>query len=236
MRIEPFGDQAVRVRFGDQIAPHIQLSIQRLTLQVDRDPFPGFIEYVPAYTNVVFYYNPVEVIKRGKKERTAQQQVMDILSQLAEQACGNERQIQRRVIHIPVCYGGRLGPDLNAVAAFHQMSTDQVIKWHAQSEYLVYMLGFAPGFPFLGGMSEALATPRRATPRLKVAAGSVGIAGRQTGVYPLESPGGWQIIGRTPVSLFTPKADSPTLLHAGDVVIFDPIPEQEYAQMKGISS
>ncbi|EST11859.1 5-oxoprolinase subunit PxpB [Sporolactobacillus laevolacticus] len=233
MKVESFGDQAVRVIFGDRIAPSVQFQINQFLILFDRSPFHGFIEYVPAYTNVVFYYNPLDVICGGRKDRSAQRQVMDYLEDLLKRLDINlENEGKRRVIHIPVCYGGEFGPDLNEVAALHHLTCDEVIAKHSSPQYLVYMLGFAPGFPFLGGLPEELATPRRATPRLRIAAGSVGIAGKQTGAYPLDSPGGWQIIGRTPILLFTPKENPPTLLAAGDLVKFDPITEREYAQLK----
>lgn len=233
MRIEPFGEQAVRVIFGDRIDPSIQQKINQFTLLFDMHPFGGFIEYVPAYTNVVFYYDPRQVIVYGRNDLPAQQQVTDYLLGLSKSmAIQTLQKTNRRTVHIPVCYGGGYGPDLLEVADVHNVSIDEVIAKHSRPEYLVYMLGFAPGFPFLGGLPEELATPRRATPRLKISAGSVGIAGQQTGAYPLDSPGGWQIIGRTPLSLFTPDTDPPTLLMAGDLVKFDPITGKEYRHMK----
>ncbi|MCQ2009931.1 5-oxoprolinase subunit PxpB [Sporolactobacillus sp. STSJ-5] len=233
LRIEPFGDQAVRVIFGDQIAPEIQMKIKRFTEQFDLAPFAGFIEYVPSYTNIVFFYNPIEVLRGGRKEITAQQQVINYLANMAKRVSGSvNHKMERRTVHIPVCYGGDFGPDLDEVAELRGLSVREVIDMHSAPDYLVYMLGFAPGFPFLGGLSEQLATPRRATPRLKIAAGSVGIAGKQTGAYPLDSPGGWQIIGRTPLPLFMPESDPPTLLAAGDLVKFDPISRQEYMGIK----
>lgn len=133
-----------------------------------------------------------------------------------------------RTVVIPVCYGGEFGPDLEEVARFHGMTEDEVIAIHAQGRYRVYMIGFAPGFAYLGGLSPEIATPRRATPRTHVPAGSVGIAGNQTGVYPLATPGGWQIIGRTPLALFRPHHEEPSLLRAGDIVQFCPITEEQY--------
>lgn len=233
MKIEPFGELAVRVIFGDRIDPNIQQKIKQFTSFFDRQPFDGFIEYVPAYTNVVFYYDPCRVAAYGQQSLPAQQQVADYLLRLSERMTGEKKQEKsRKTVHIPVCYGGSFGPDLKEVAEVHHLSAAEVIVKHSEPEYLVYMLGFAPGFPFLGGLPEELATPRRAVPRIKIASGSVGIAGRQTGVYPLDSPGGWQIIGRTPLPLFSPAADPPTLLAAGDLVKFDPIAEPEYRCMK----
>jgi TIGR00370 family protein len=233
MQIVPFGDRAVRVIFGDRIDPAVQLKINRFMQTLDRHPFPGYIENVPAYTNIVVYYDPLEVINNGDTATTAQQQVAAYLSSVQNRIKNKANgTMNRRTVHIPVCYGGTFGPDLKEVAAFHHLSVDAVIARHSEPHYLVYMLGFAPGFPFLGGLPEELETPRRAEPRLKISAGSVGIAGKQTGAYPLDSPGGWQIIGRTPVPLFTPENDPPTLLSAGDLVKFDPVAEQEYQAIR----
>ncbi|RYL94118.1 5-oxoprolinase subunit PxpB [Sporolactobacillus sp. Y61] len=237
MRVEPFGDQAVRVILGDRIAPSVQKKIKQFTERFDRQPFAGFIEYVPAYTNVVLYYDPVVVIRHGRKDLPAQEQVchyIQALLQDEEKEKGQEA--SRRRVRIPVCYGGDFGPDLVQVAACHNLTVKQVIARHSAPSYLVYMLGFTPGFPFLGGLPEELATPRRKSPRLKIAAGSVGIAGQQTGVYPLESPGGWQIIGRTPVALFRPESNPPTLLMPGDIVTFEPITEAEFNRIRGQKS
>lgn len=135
---------------------------------------------------------------------------------------------KERIVSIPVLYGGEVGPDLEYVAKHHGISPEEVIQIHSKNDYLVYMIGFAPGFPYLGGLDERIATPRKKTPRLQIAAGSVGIAGNQTGVYPLETPGGWQIIGRTPRKLFLPNQSPPTLLQSGDTIRFVPITPEEY--------
>lgn len=138
-----------------------------------------------------------------------------------------------KVVEIPVCYGGEFGPDIEFVAEHNHLSVQEVIDIHSSGEYLVYMIGFAPGFPFLGGMSEKIATPRRSSPRLVIPVGSVGIAGSQTGAYPIETPGGWQLIGRTPAALFCPQNHPPTLLDAGNMVKFKPITLEEYNAIKG---
>ncbi|MGV3465566.1 MAG: 5-oxoprolinase subunit PxpB, partial [Heyndrickxia sp.] len=140
---------------------------------------------------------------------------------------------ESRVVEIPVCYGGDFGPDLETVASMNGLSTEEVIQIHSSAEYTVYMIGFAPGFPYLGGMSEKIATPRLPSPRLKIPERTVGIAGNQTGVYPIETPGGWQLIGRTPIKLFRPQDEVPSLLHAGDKVRFKPISYEEYVEWEG---
>jgi inhibitor of KinA len=142
------------------------------------------------------------------------------------------KESKQRFVEIPVCYGGEYGPDLEAVAEYHHLSTSEVVEIHSKEEYLVYMIGFAPGFPYLGGMSEEIATPRRHSPRLSIPEGSVGIAGMQTGVYPISTPGGWQLIGRTPLELFCPNENPPTLLQSGDIVKFVPISLEEYQANK----
>lgn len=142
------------------------------------------------------------------------------------------KQKVRYVIEIPVCYGEEFGPDLEFVANHNGLTPEEVIRIHSSAEYLVYMVGFAPGFPYLGGMPEAIAAPRRPSPRLAIPAGSVGIAGKQTGVYPIETPGGWQIIGRTPIALFVPDSNPPTILASGDRICFRPISRQEYMERK----
>jgi inhibitor of KinA len=143
-----------------------------------------------------------------------------------------EKELAHRTVSIPVCYGGEYGPDLEYVARHHNLTPEEVISIHSEGEYLAYMIGFAPGFPFLGGLSEKIATPRRPSPRTSIPAGSVGIAGMQTGVYPISTPGGWQLIGQTPVKLFLPKQNPPSLLQAGDIVKFEPISKEEYQEMQ----
>jgi len=138
---------------------------------------------------------------------------------------------QPEIVEIPVCYGGEYGPDLGFVAEHNGLSQEEVIKIHSEGRYLTYMVGFAPGFPYLGGLSEKIAAPRKESPRLKIPEGTVGIAGNQTGVYPITTPGGWQLIGRTPFRLFHPGKNPPTLLKAGNIVVFKPISEQEYKQL-----
>lgn len=217
------GDQGILVRFGSEIDPAIHNRVRRLMLALEAEPCPGVVELVPSYAALAVYYDPLRVepatLRRALRER---------LSRMEDLPLPPPRRIE-----LPVCYGGPFGPDLAEVAAYHGMSEEEVVRLHSQPDYLVYMLGFSPGFPYLGGLPARLATPRRSSPRLRVPAGSVGIAGGQTGVYPTESPGGWQIIGRTPLRLYDPKAPEPFLLRPGDILRFRPIDEEQFRALAG---
>jgi inhibitor of KinA len=222
------GDSAVVVRLGETIDIGTHRKVRALSAILDQNPLPGMLEYVPAFTTVTLYYDPLRVPVRSGTLSPYQSFVAfleDVLEQVreADAPCS-------RVIEIPVCYGGEFGPDLEFVAQYHDLSPEEVVDIHAGCEYVVYMIGFAPGFPYLGGMSARIATPRRSTPRLSVPPGSIGIAGNQTGVYPIETPGGWQLIGRTPLRLFRPAEEPPSLLQAGDIVRFYPIGRREFDQ------
>jgi inhibitor of KinA len=179
------------------------------------------IEWVPSYTAVTVLYHPAEV---------TYQRLVQSLERLAEQL-DEEPLPQPRIISLPVCYGGEYGPDLEALAELCGKTPEEVIRIHSTAEYVVYMMGFAPGFPYLGGLPNEIAAPRLATPRSLVPAGSVGIAGEQTGVYPIATPGGWRIIGRTPIPLYDPTRNPPVLLKAGDRLRFRPINQTEYLKI-----
>ena len=154
------------------------------------------VEYVPAFASVSIIYNPLDINSESPYEKV-KSILEDILSKLDFSSMDEEH-----IVEIPVCYGGEFGPDIEHVAKINNITVDEVIKIHTEGKYLVYMIGFAPGFPYLGGMSDKIAAPRRESPRTAIPAGSVGIAGMQTGVYPIETPGGWQLIGRTPIKMF----------------------------------
>jgi inhibitor of KinA len=234
--IQPLGERAIIVTFGTMIDVTIHRKVKALTNYLDTTPIGGMIEYVPAFTSVTVYYDPARVLENEK------QPIREKAGSAYEIVYANLKQIvlnleatmedKKREVEIPVCYGGQFGPDLEFVAKHNNMSTDEVINTHSNGDYLVYMIGFAPGFPYLGGMSEKIAAPRRSEPRMKIAKGSVGIAGKQTGVYSIESPGGWQIIGRTPLELFRPNENPPSLLQAGDVIRFKPISLKEFTAYK----
>jgi KipI family sensor histidine kinase inhibitor len=209
-RFSPAGDSALLVELGDQIDLSINRRLHALADWLRQQP--GLGEAVPGYAALLVHYNPLDL---------AYAEVLDLVQRglsLAAKAI----QSSPRCVEIPVRYGGEDGPDLAFVANHCGLSTDEAIWRHSQAEYVVYFLGFTPGFPYLGGMDTSIAAPRLESPRSRIPAGSVGIAANQTGVYPLESPGGWRIIGRTEVELFNPLNQPPALLAPGDVVRFIP--------------
>ncbi len=225
MKLLLLGDSAVSAQFGEEICPEINQQVTALRDALEEAAAKGEIqglgEMVPTYCALLINYNPLVL---SYDELSAK---LEELSQGLVVKSDTDRQ----VVEIPVAYGGEYGPDLAEVAAAHGMTEQQVIDIHSQPEYPIYMLGFVAGFPYLGGMSEKIATPRKESPRLKIEAGSVGIAGSQTGIYSVESPGGWQIIGRTPLKLYDTDREQPVLLSAGQYIKFKPISGAEYEAM-----
>ncbi|KEO84726.1 5-oxoprolinase subunit PxpB [Tumebacillus flagellatus] len=226
--ITAFGECAVRVELGTGIEESVFHRVAAFTEALQAHPFAGLIESVPAFTTVTVFYDPVRVAEACFFKKTPYHAVAAHLQHLLQTLQQAEHR-PAETVEIPVCYGGAHGPDLEEVARLNGLTPDEVIEIHAGGEYLVYMIGFAPGFPYLGGLSDRIAAPRRAEPRLRIPVGSVGIAGQQTGVYPMETPGGWQLIGRTPLTLFRPDRNPPSLLQAGHIVRFRPITEREFA-------
>jgi len=229
IQISPLGDAAVIIKFGEEISPAVHTWVKAFAKLLNTNAFPGFIELVPAYTTVTIFYNPWVSSNKGKHNPYKQvtNAILNLLPQLKPAA-----ETTSPTVKIPVCYGGNFGPDLEFVALYNNISPEEVIHMHASSIYLVYMIGFARGFPCLAGMDASIATPRKNTPRPQIPAGSVGIAGPQTGIYSLPTPGGWQLIGRTPLNLFNPNQQPATLLQAGDRVQFIPITPAEYNERK----
>ena len=229
VQIRPLGESAIVVQLGEGISPEVHHIIIQLINEIEKDPFHGFIETVPSYNSVTVYYNPVVINfeNQASKCDSSFQKVNAFMHEYIKRINPTVEQ-RERTIEIPVVYGGDYGPDLDMVATYNRLTPDEVIQLHSNQEYMVYMIGFSPGFPFLGGMDEQIATPRKTTPRQGIPQGSVGIAGKQTGIYPLETPGGWQIIGCTPIELFLPNMSPPTLLQAGDKIRFTPIEAEEF--------
>ena len=230
VRLYPLGDAAVVLDFGGGISPTTHAAIAAFSTLLARQPFPGMRECVPAFTTLTVYYDPWLASENG--QFTPYERVAAQLHQLLTTTEATEAAAETVVVEMPVCYGGAFGPDLDFVAQHTGLSPAEVIARHTAPEYLVHMIGFAPGFPYLGGMDARLATPRRAQPRPLVPAGAVGIAGPQTGIYSLPTPGGWQLIGRTPLPLFNPEWAAPSRLRAGQRLRFAAISEAEFMQLE----
>jgi inhibitor of KinA len=222
VRIVPAGESALIIEFEERIDPEVNARTIACAEAIQACRIAGVRDVVPTYRSVAVYFDPLRTDTDGLMRRV-------------EQAASQPPPVSSAVhapVRIPVCYGGEFGPDLGAVAAFAGMPEDEVIRVHAGTTYRVFMLGFVAGFAYLGIVDGRIAAPRQSTPRVRVPIGSVGIAGMQTGIYPAETPGGWQLIGRTPLKPFDPSRDDPFLMKAGDSVQFYPIDRDEYARAK----
>lgn len=224
VRMLPAGEQGLVLEFGSSINEEINARVHQTARLVTERLSDRVIEVVPTYRSLLVYFNPL-VMTRDMLIS----EIEDLLTCL--EGPGSQSS-SARVVYIPVCYGGEFGPDIDFVAQHNNLSVDEVIKIHTGTPYLVYMLGFTPGFPYLGGMSERIAAPRLDKPRTKIPAGSVGIAGSQTGFYPIESPGGWRLIGQTPIKGFDKDADNPFPLDAGDYLQFQAVTPEEFYNIK----
>jgi len=216
------GDQSILIEIGEKIDKKVNDFIRGLADVIERDNCEGIGEVILGYNTLLVHYNPL-VLSYKQLEKTIDEYAMKV---------NLKNNSNDRIVEIPVLYGEQWGPDIGNVAKTNNVTEDEVIEIHTSATYLVYFLGFSPGFPFLSGMPKEIATPRLSNPRIKVAAGSVGIANNQTGIYPIESPGGWQLIGHTPVLLYDPKKEWPFLLKAGDTVKFKSVSKEEYYKIK----
>jgi len=221
-RILPAGDQAILVEFGKEINPEVNLQVQAFAHQAARHRLPGIEELVPSYCTLLIYYDPL-LLSFSQADSWIQ-------GLLGEEKLKSD--FSSSLKEIPVVYGGPYGPDIEFVARHNQVSQEEVIHFHTRETYLVYVVGFSPGFAAMGIVPPQIRAPRLQTPRTKVPAGSVGIGGAQTGIYAVESPGGWQLIGRTPLSLFDLKRDPPSFFQAGDYARFYPISEEEFLKFR----
>jgi inhibitor of KinA len=221
-RIVPAGDSALVVEFEDRIDPAVNARAVAVAERLQAEPVGGVRDVVPTYRSVAVYFDPLKTNQDA------------LVARLEEDAARPVRAVRRthEPIRIPVCYGGELGPDLARVAEFGKMSEPAVVDLHVGATYRVFMLGFVPGFAYMGSVDARIAAPRHDTPRVRVPRGSVGIAGAQTGIYPAETPGGWQLIGRTPVRPFDSTRLEPVLLRAGDEVRFHAIDRAEFDRME----
>lgn len=221
MTLTPLGDSAVVVVLGTEPDEAVLRRVRAVAEDVRRDMPAGVVDVVPAFAQVTVFYDAAQIGGYGR--------LCDELMQRVERAEAALISRKGRLMEIPVCYAGEFGADLAEVAARARLSEAAVIALHTGADYLVQAVGFAPGFAYLGGLPEKLHAPRRATPRTGVPAGTVGIGGAQTGIYPLATPGGWNLIGRTPLRLFDAGRDEPALLRTGDRVKFRAISAEEFA-------
>jgi KipI family sensor histidine kinase inhibitor len=220
-RFRTAGDRGLLVEYGDIIDPDVNNKVRSMAIVMEQNALEGVTEVIPTYRSLLIVYDP-----SGTNPAELQKALKTLESRLDEIKIPPPDTVE-----IPVCYGGEFGPDIEYVAESHNLTVDEVIELHCRPQYLIYMVGFTPGFPFLGGLSEKLQTPRLETPRTFVPEGSVGIANNQTGIYPVASPGGWRLLGRTPVKLFAPGRRNPFLYQAGDRIKFSPISAEEYARI-----
>ncbi len=222
VKILTAGDSSLLLQFGNAIDPEINARIAATVQLMKEQHIEGVVDLIPAFCSLLINYDP-RVILYGEMRRRMEK----ILS--VEIAAGARK---KKIYEIPVCYGGELGPDLATIAGHAGLTEQEVIDIHSSSDYLIYMLGFLPGFTYLGGLDERIHTPRLANPRIRIPAGSVGIGGSQTGIYPMDSPGGWQLMGMTPVKTYDPEREIPILVEAGDYIRFVPIDRDEYERIQ----
>ncbi len=215
------GDSALAIVFGEEIDEKINAKVLAVSRAVEKKSPPWLVEVVPTYSSLYVYYDPLKI------------SVNAVIWEMRKFLNVEGTMERKSIIEIPVAYGGEVGPDIQFVAQHCGLSKEDVVKMHTSPLYRVYMLGFLPGFAYLGGLPEKLRTPRLERPRIRVPAGSVGIAGMQTGWYSIESPGGWRLIGRTPLRTFDPEKDVPSIVEPGDYVKFVPIPEEEFWKIHG---
>ena len=222
IKIVPEGDASLLIQFEQVISPEVNQKIAAAAKLIRAQQISGIIDMIPTYCSLLINYNPLVISYEALFKR-----VESIVRMESHSEAG-----KKKVWEIPVVYGGTYGPDLGAIAEHAGISEEEVIKIHSSKDYLIYMLGFLPGFTYLGGLDEKIHTPRLASPRVRIPAGSVGIGGSQTGIYPMDSPGGWRLMGMTPVKTYDPDRETPILVEAGDYIRFVPVTEEKYLEIK----
>lgn len=221
-RFEPASDQSLLIYFAEKITVQANERVRKLLHLLEKEPIAGVRNLHPAYCSLLVKFDALKW-----RHEKLEKELRKYLSRLDRVKMPAPRHVE-----IPVCYGGEFGPDLDEVAALHGISANRVIELHSSATYLVYFLGFVPGFAYLGELPKELITPRLASPRKRVPRGSVGIAGNQTGVYPFETPGGWRLLGRTPLAMFRTDRDGLSLLSIGDRVRFVPVARERFAELE----
>ena len=222
VKILTAGDSSILIQFGNAIDPDINARIAATVQLMKEQHIEGVVDIIPAFCSLLINYDP-RVISYDEM-KTRMEKILSV-----EIAAGARK---KKVFEIPVCYGGAFGPDLPAIAEHAGLTEQEVIDIHTSTDYLIYMLGFLPGFTYLGGLDARIHTPRLANPRIRIPAGSVGIGGSQTGIYPMDSPGGWQLMGLTPVRTYDPDREVPILVEAGDYIRFVPVDRTTYDRIK----
>lgn len=228
--IKPLSEQAVVIQFDSAISKEILTRVLNYQEILLTNKFPGLIEIVPSYCSITVYYDLIQVHQSALQGNSAFEKVKSYLNSLDEK----QHSLQLNVKHhsIPVCYDVQYGVDLPELSETLHLSVDEIISLHTRNEYAVYLIGFTPGFPYMGILPDSLVCNRKNSPRKKVPRGSVAIAGKQTGIYPFETPGGWQIIGRTAVNLFSVERPQPNLFKPGDMVKFEAISLKEFEKLE----
>ena len=229
-RFFSLGDSAITVDFGNCIDETINNEVIRRFNQLQQDPIPGLIEAIPAYSSLTIHYDVLALKNKSTAGSTIFEWVKDQLLEKLRQPI-EQTEVKERLIKIPVCYENEFALDIKQLAAIKNISVEEVIQLHTAKSYKIFMLGFLPGFSYMGEVDERIAVPRKPQP-VNIVGGSVGIAGKQTGIYPIASPGGWQIIGQTPLKLFDVEKDESTLFRAGDRVQFYSIGKKEFEEIK----
>lgn len=217
------GDSSLVIQFEKEISVEVNKKIRRLMVALKEENVDGIIEMVPTYCSMLISYDPCKINYNNLR---------DIVEKVYKKGMETYEDEEVTLVEIPTLYNDECGPDLGYVADYNKLSKEEVIKIHTGTDYLVYMLGFMPGFTYLGGMSEKIACPRLESPRLQILPGSVGIAGKQTGMYPSLSPGGWRIIGRTPLKLYNPENDIPVYINSGDYIRYISITKEQYEEIE----
>ena len=218
-RFAPGGDRALYVYLGDRIDEKTNNLVRALFDTLNAAGDPAFLEAVPAYASLLVHFRP---------ERKSYREMCEYITSLCQRLPHQTENHQHRTLIVPVCYGARFGPDLTGMEQVTGLDRDEIIRRHCSRDYRIYMMGFLPGFCYLGGLDERIHTPRLSSPRLRIPAGSVGIGGSQTGIYPMDSPGGWQLMGMTPVKTYDPQREVPILVQAGEYIRFVRIDEDEF--------
>ena len=216
------GDSSVLIEFGQEISPEINAQITAVVRLIKAQHIEGVTDMIPAFASLLINYDPRVVSYAGLRARLEKLLKLEISGEASES----------RIFEIPVCYGGEYGPDLQNIADHAGLTPEEVIRIHSAKDYLIYMLGFLPGIFLSGRTGRSDPYPQASNPRIRIPAGSVGIGGSQTGIYPLDSPGGWQLLGMTPVKTYDPEREEPILFEAGDYIRFVPVSEEEYQEIK----